>query len=305
MVFWDDGLENSTRVRNVNFTWPKLKNFTAFLKENKIDAECKIYDFSPTKIIKDSIHIPFKLGEFKKSEKLNIVYNENMNFDYVFQHDSDCFFLEKNYLDLLNRIKSIEPNTVCTYDLLGLNEDETINLINTNEIDLNKINGWYAYSGHRFTYEIFNNEKKIDYEVLPNGYNNNTFSSIEEANECIRKNNLKDSFLIRKIETTPLSTNIGGVGCCCLIDINLILGCGGFNENIKYWGGEDNDVMSRIIQLYSSNNLIVEPNRVFAPIHLNHVRDTANNNYWGDNNLKNIKHDKDSCTLLHLKKNNN
>jgi hypothetical protein len=34
MKFWDDGQPDSTRIRNVNYSWNELKKFTQFLKNN-------------------------------------------------------------------------------------------------------------------------------------------------------------------------------------------------------------------------------------------------------------------------------
>ena len=55
MKFWDDGQPDSTRIRNVNYTWVKLKELSKFLKENGILCEPKLYDFSPEKIIEESM----------------------------------------------------------------------------------------------------------------------------------------------------------------------------------------------------------------------------------------------------------
>ena len=69
--FWDDGQENSTRIRNIQYTWPRLKHLTSFLRAHSIDCDCKLYDFSPTKLLEEAIHIPYELGEYKKAEKTN------------------------------------------------------------------------------------------------------------------------------------------------------------------------------------------------------------------------------------------
>ena len=45
MKFWDDGQPDSTRIRNVNFSWLKLKEFTSYLIEKGINAKCNLYDF--------------------------------------------------------------------------------------------------------------------------------------------------------------------------------------------------------------------------------------------------------------------
>ena len=48
MIFWDDGHEDSTRVKNVQFTWPKMKEITQYLKDNGVgiskDHIEKIFD---------------------------------------------------------------------------------------------------------------------------------------------------------------------------------------------------------------------------------------------------------------------
>ena len=43
MYFWDDGQENSDRVRNVNFSWSKLKILENFLKEKGVSVDSKLF----------------------------------------------------------------------------------------------------------------------------------------------------------------------------------------------------------------------------------------------------------------------
>jgi CRISPR/Cas system CMR-associated protein Cmr3 (group 5 of RAMP superfamily) len=57
MKFWDDGQPDSTRIRNVSFSWKELKKLTSYLNSNGIVAVSSLYDFSPEQIIPDSIHI--------------------------------------------------------------------------------------------------------------------------------------------------------------------------------------------------------------------------------------------------------
>ena len=149
MKFWTDGLPDSTRLRNTKFTWPKLKEFSVFLKKNDIDCEAKLYDFSPEKIIEDSIHIPYELGEYKKSEKTNVILKENNEFDFVFMFDSDAFFRVDDYEKVLEILKNLSDREIFTFDLAKL-EDKNLNIIlETGDVDYEKNEWSYAYSGDR------------------------------------------------------------------------------------------------------------------------------------------------------------
>ena len=101
MKFWDDGQPDSTRIRNVNYSWDQLKKLTKFLKDNGLIADCFLYDFSPSKIIDESIHIPYSLGEYKKAEKTNIILKERTNYDFFMMVDCDAFFNEDDYSNFL------------------------------------------------------------------------------------------------------------------------------------------------------------------------------------------------------------
>ena len=93
MKFWDDGQPESTRIRNVKFSWEKLKKFTSFLIKNGIDAKCTLYDFSPEQIILDSNHIPYPIGVYKKAEKTNIILKEQKEYDFFMMVDCDAFLM--------------------------------------------------------------------------------------------------------------------------------------------------------------------------------------------------------------------
>lgn len=149
MKFWEDGYPNSSRTRNTIFTWPQLKKLTNFLKDNSIICESKIYDFSPEKIIKDSIHIPYSLGEYKKSEKTNLILKQNNSFDFVFMFDSDAFFLESDYDKVLNILKNINYGDMVTFDLAKLEEKDVEFIITNGYVNVEDTNWSYAYSGNK------------------------------------------------------------------------------------------------------------------------------------------------------------
>jgi predicted glycosyltransferase involved in capsule biosynthesis len=149
MKFWDDGKQDSTRLRNVNYTWLRLKELTEYLKGNGITCESKLYDFSPKKIIDDSIHIPYTLGEYKKSEKTNKIIKENTEFNYIFMFDCDAFFEKTDYDKVLKILKVLEPNSIVTFDLAKLDNTSSINVINRNYVNIDDDEFSYAYSGDR------------------------------------------------------------------------------------------------------------------------------------------------------------
>jgi len=122
MMFWWDGEENSTRLRNVYFAWKELKNLYSFLKTNHIDCVVKIYDFSPDKMLEESNHIPYSLGEFKKSEKINKILANNKDFDFIFMFDGDVFFNKDDYCRVLDTIQQLNRGDIITFDAAKLEE---------------------------------------------------------------------------------------------------------------------------------------------------------------------------------------
>jgi predicted glycosyltransferase involved in capsule biosynthesis len=229
MKFWDDGQPDSTRVRNVNYTWVKLKELSKFLNENGIFCEPKLYDFSPEKIIEESIHIPYGLGEYKKSEKTNVILKENSKFNYVFMFDCDAFFLKNDYDKILEILKTLEEKRIVTFDLAKLSDGSSLNVVKNDNVDLVTDDFSYAYSGNK--------------------------------------------------ENGPLgSGQSGGLGGVYLCDISLIMENGGFDESYVGWGGEDGDMMNRIIISNMGHKQISI--REFAPFHLSHFTDWGNEKYY-------------------------
>lgn len=148
MKFWDDGIPNSTRVRNVNFSWFELKKFSEFLKSKNIVIDCALYDFSPEKIISDAIHISYPLGVYRKAEKTNIILKSKSNFDFFMMVDCDAFFYEQDYVLFYDLFNKIELGDVITFDLAKL-EDNVSDYIIDGSFVKEKSNWSYAYSGSR------------------------------------------------------------------------------------------------------------------------------------------------------------
>ena len=148
MKFWDDGKPNSTRIRNVNFSWGEIKKFTSFLKDNDINAVCNLYDFSVDRVTEDSIHISYPLGVYKKAEKTNIILNDQKNYDFFMMVDCDAFFHKDDYNKFLEIFKFLNDGDVVTFDLAKL-EDRVSEYIIDGEFQIEKADWSYAYSGNR------------------------------------------------------------------------------------------------------------------------------------------------------------
>lgn len=148
MKFWDDGQPNSTRLRNVNFSWKEIKKFTSFLKDNDINAVCNLYDFSVDRVTEESIHISYPLGVYKKAEKTNIILNDQKDYDFFMMVDCDAFFHKDDYNKFLEIFKFLNDGDVVTFDLAKL-EDRVSEYIIDGEFQIEKADWSYAYSGNR------------------------------------------------------------------------------------------------------------------------------------------------------------
>ena len=225
--FWTDGQENSTRIRNVNYSWGKLKLLNSFLLKNNINSVAHLYDFSPEKILEESIHIPFEMGSYMKSAKTNKIIESNNDCDFIFMFDCDTFFVQNDFNFLLEIIKSLESGDFITFDLAKLDEKDTISTIENDFVDEN-FNWSYAYSGD-------------------------------------------------KINGPLCCGHRGGLGGVYICDLNLLREVGGFNEKYVGWGGEDGDMVDRIL-ISGLTHRQISINKI-APFHLSHFCDWSNEKY--------------------------
>lgn len=227
MKFWDDGQPDSTRIRNVNFSWNELKKLQSFLSVNGVVCSANLYDFSPEKLIDESIHIPYPLGVYKKAEKTNCILKQQRESSFFMMIDCDAFFYEKDYEKLLEILRKLNRGDIITFDLAKLHDRINEYLIDGTFIIENS--DWsYAYSGKR--------------------------------------------------ENGPLSQSMGGLGGVYICDTELLTSLGGFDNSYEGWGGEDGDMLNRI--MISGKEYKVKPTRNFAPFHLPHYTDWGNINYY-------------------------
>lgn len=226
-IFWDDGLDNSDRIKSARFTSVKLIELCEHLKQNGVECVYNFYDFSPTKIIDNSIHIPFPLGEFRKSEKLNLIIKEQSTSEFICVVDSDCFFHKSDFSNFLETIHKLNEYDIITFDAAKLDKTSS-ELIMIDDENLNTIEFSYAYSGDK--------------------------------------------------HQGPLSGGRrGGFGGIFICKTKLLIDFGGFNEDYKTWGGEDGELLDRILQSYNHNKLL--PIRNYSPFHLHHFSDWGNPKY--------------------------
>lgn len=199
MLFWD-GEDSETRLKNLNFAWNKLKEFSEFCGHNDIQNVCLLFDFSEEKKINDSIHIPYLKNEYKRSEKINKVleYNyKNYNPELICFLDSDVFFNKDQYFYLLHEIKNFNKNDVMVSKLQDIQNNDAINFENN--------------------YTEYQVKERI----------------------------------------------ITGLGAFFLINFSILFNIGGFDERFIVWGGEDDDIASRL------DNLGIQ--RYYIPIIFYHL----------------------------------
>ena len=131
LVFWTDGILNSTRTRNAKYAAQELGNLSLYLQNRGINNTYSIYDYSPTQILEGSVHIPYPSTVFKKSEKLNNILN-NCTSDLFAVMDSDCFLCREDYDKFADIILSSSNNICITFDVLDFTEEDTNKIVYEN-----------------------------------------------------------------------------------------------------------------------------------------------------------------------------
>ena len=114
IIFWR-GFDFEARLKNLQFTTVKIKQFSDYCNSRGIDSRVLIFDFSENKEIANSIHVPYPINEYRRSEKINRVleYNKlNICPDVFCLLDSDIFFLDNDYSSLCNLITGVENKQI-------------------------------------------------------------------------------------------------------------------------------------------------------------------------------------------------
>ena len=144
------------RLNSIFYVINKVKKFKKLLDDVGIENEFNVFDFSKEQKVPDSIHIPFKHDEFRKSEKVNHIlkYNkENIKPDIFCLFDADIFFNEDSYINIINLIRNFDKNFFYVgyvYDLifdqntkLDLTDNKIIGNFKENKRDVFGLGGTY------------------------------------------------------------------------------------------------------------------------------------------------------------------
>lgn len=127
-AFWTDGQVPCTRTRNILCTANKNLELVSYLRERDIDIEYKVFDFSADRCINEAIHIPYPKGVYKRSEKLNRIFRENSEYDFMFCFDSDAYFDPRDYDAVLEKLKALKDNSVLLFEMASLKEIPSIRI---------------------------------------------------------------------------------------------------------------------------------------------------------------------------------
>lgn len=130
LMFWTDNLPNSTRERNVGYAIKELKNLVSFLSQH-IDCKYKVYDYSPEKLIQESIHIPYGPSVYKRSEKINNILSQTTS-DLFSIIDSDCFICREDYSKLDEILVNSSIDSCITFDVLDFSNEDTDKIVYDN-----------------------------------------------------------------------------------------------------------------------------------------------------------------------------
>lgn len=127
LLFWTDNLPNSSRERNIKYSIIELKNLINYLSQH-IDCKYNLYDYSPTKILEDSIHIPYPPSAYKRSVKINHIINQT-TADLISIIDADCFICKEDYAKLAEIIVQADVNSCVTFDVLDFSNEDTDKIV--------------------------------------------------------------------------------------------------------------------------------------------------------------------------------
>lgn len=134
-AFWTDGQIPCTRTRNLLYSSSQNIKLVLYLQEHGIDAHYNVYDFSEKRVLNEAVHIPYPTGVYKRSEKLNKIVQLHKDFDFMFCFDSDAYFHESNFPDVLEKIKSLEKNDIHLFEMASLDDKTSQQVINGDDID--------------------------------------------------------------------------------------------------------------------------------------------------------------------------
>ena len=137
ILYWDTGC--STRKQNTMISWDLTKKMVTNLKNRGLDIQCFLFEFGESFQFEDSIKIETKLDFYERSKKINMVLNHPVNQDSKFLSimDSDLFFIEEQYDEVYNDIKSLEnerQSSFYTYNLLDLDDKQRSYVLNTDSL---------------------------------------------------------------------------------------------------------------------------------------------------------------------------
>lgn len=147
-LFWTDGKDPSDRTRNAKFTSAQIRKLLKFLQLRGIDCSILEYDFSPDPVLPYAIHIPYKLGEYKRSEKINKVLKD-VYTQWLAILDCDCFFLENEYENIAALLKNLKSGSAYTFDLKKLETTQGLSF-ESNSIN-SELGPWKYAWGHNRT----------------------------------------------------------------------------------------------------------------------------------------------------------
>ena len=140
MLFWTDGVPDSTRTRNCKFAWNYLQRLEDHAQSHGVDIKCRLIDHSPEQLVigEQVTHDPYPLGVYKRSEKINKALN-SCSADFFGVMDSDAFFHPDSGPEIIELLDNLTKSNVYTFDLKDVtNYHEVVNF-NDNTINLSDI----------------------------------------------------------------------------------------------------------------------------------------------------------------------